>query len=145
MTKAIGATEDTASGRAARPTAQTAFRQALVSHRSTWPRVSAEDGAGAHPAVRILLRGTQGPCFRPPPAVARIGRRGRLPGDVPAGASRLSGAATRTAPARLGVHDRNTGRDRRDAPDAAPPRPPRARRGGPPPSPRPALPPHRRP
>ncbi len=46
-------------------------------------------------------------------------RRGRLSGDVPAGAPRLSGAPPRPAPAGVGLHDRNANRDRRAAADAA--------------------------
>src|SRR3954454_2031932 len=70
------------------------------SHTRAARRVSAEDGGDAHPAVRAVLRGAQGPRLRSFAAAARRGRRVRLPGDVPASAARLSEADERAAPAR---------------------------------------------
>ena len=94
------------------------------SHRCRPSRVTGDDGSRGHdPSVRAFLR--RAPRRRPrlpPQANGRAGGRGRLPGDVPARASRLRPARARRAPARVGADDRRPARDRHEparTPDGA--------------------------
>ena len=74
------------------------------------------EAVATDPAVRALLRRAPRRRARlPPPAARAAGRRGRLPGDVPARAARLRPARARRAPARLGADDRRAARDRHRA------------------------------
>src|SRR6266498_893190 len=106
------------------PTTATRMPQSHIWARSS---VSTDDESRAHPAVRVPLSGAPRRALRlPRPAARARACGGRVPGDVPARAPRLSQAPARAPSAGVAVHDRRAG-GRGRAPPASAHHPARAR------------------